>query len=159
MFAVFISLKIATYMFIYGMLYTRVKQTLEAVKLRHLLLLFTQMYRFWLIKRNFSTITWRISCYDFKNILICWEIWKRIIFNFSIAHIKPRIYGFSWTISLFSSSRSTETRRRGAPVQIQCNINHGSTKQFKSAYKEVEMARLHQQIRFYISFAFVNTIG
>ncbi len=24
---------------------------------------------FWLIKRNFRTITWRISCYDFKTIL------------------------------------------------------------------------------------------
>ncbi len=36
---------------------------------------------------------------------------------------------------------------------------HGSTEQFKSAYKEVEMARLYQQICFYISFAFVNTIG
>ncbi len=32
------------------------------------------------------------------------------------------------------------------------------TKQFKSANKEVEMARLHHLIRFYISFAFVNTI-
>ncbi len=48
-------------------------------------------------------------------------------------------------------------RRRGAPVQILCN--HGSTKQFKSANKEVEISRLHQQIRFYISFAFVITIG
>ncbi len=47
--------------------------------------------------------------------------------------------------------------RRGAPVQILCN--HGLTKQFKSAYKEVEPSRLHQQIHFYISFAFVNTIG
>ncbi len=32
-------------------------------------------------------------------------------------------------------------RRRGAPVRIPCN--HGSTKQFKSAYEGVEMARLH----------------
>ncbi len=30
---------------------------------------------------------------------------------------------------------------------------------FKSAYKEVEMAWLHQQIHFYISFASVNTTG
>ncbi len=29
-------------------------------------------------------------------------------------------------------------------------IIHGSTKQFKYAYKEVEIARLHQQICFYI---------
>ncbi len=48
-------------------------------------------------------------------------------------------------------------RRRGAPVQIL--FNHGSTKQFKSANKEVEISRLHQQIRFYISFEFVNSIG
>ncbi len=45
--------------------------------------------------------------------------------------------------------------RRGALVRIPCN--HGSTKQFKSVYKEI--ARLHQQIRFYISFAFDNIIG
>ncbi len=48
-------------------------------------------------------------------------------------------------------------RRRGAPVRILCI--HSLIEQFKSAYKEVEMARLHQQIHFYISFAFVNTIG
>ncbi len=48
-------------------------------------------------------------------------------------------------------------RRRGAPVRILCN--HGSTEQFNSANKEGEMARLHQQRSFYISFAFVNTIG
>ncbi len=48
-------------------------------------------------------------------------------------------------------------RKQGTPVRNPCN--HGSTEQFKSAYKEVEMARLHQQIRFYISFALVNTIA
>ncbi len=47
----------------------------------------------------------------------------------------------------------------GEELQLRILCNHGSTKQFKSAYKEVEMARLHQQIRFYISFAFINTIG
>ncbi len=47
--------------------------------------------------------------------------------------------------------------RRGAPVHIPCN--HGSTMQFKSAYKEVEMAQLHHQILFYISFVFLTTIG
>ncbi len=49
------------------------------------------------------------------------------------------------------------TKEAGAPVRILCN--HGSTKQFRSAYKEVEITRLHQQIRFYISFAFVNNTG
>ncbi len=43
------------------------------VKLWHLLLLFTQMYRVLIKKRNFCTITWRISCYHFKTILICWR--------------------------------------------------------------------------------------
>ncbi len=33
------------------------------------------------------------------------------------------------------------------------------TVQQRSSNKEVEIARLHQEIRFYISFAFVNTIG
>ncbi len=46
-------------------------------------------------KRIFRTITLRISCYDFKTILICWEIWKLMLSNVSIAHIQPRIYGFS----------------------------------------------------------------
>ncbi len=50
---------------------------------------------FWLIKRIFRTITLKISCYDFKTILICWEIWKLMLLNVSIAHIQPRIYGFS----------------------------------------------------------------
>ncbi len=60
---------------------------------------------------------------------------------------------FVWLVTEYGDVLS----RRGAPVRISCN--HGSTKQFKSAYKAVEMARLHQQISFYISFAFVNTIG
>ncbi len=56
---------------------------------RHLLLIFTQNTRrsktltpftpfhtnteFWLIKHIFRTITWRISCYDFKTILTVWS--------------------------------------------------------------------------------------
>ncbi len=75
-----------------------------------------------------------------------------MLLNVSIAHIQPRIYGFSWTVILICSSQ-----RRGAVVRIPCN--HGSTKQTKSAYKEVEMARLHQQTRLYNSFTFINTIG
>ncbi len=50
---------------------------------------------FWLIKRNFRTITWRISCYDFKTILNSWEILKLMLLNVSITHIHPRIHGFS----------------------------------------------------------------
>ncbi len=46
-------------------------------------------------------------------------------------------------------------RRQGALVQILCN--HGSTKQFKSEYKEVEMARLHQQM-FFISVLHLLTL-
>ncbi len=51
--------------------------------------------QFWLIKRIFRTITLRISCYDFKTTLICWEIWKLMLSNVSIAHIQRHIYGFS----------------------------------------------------------------
>ncbi len=50
---------------------------------------------FWLIKHNFRTITGRISCYDFKTILICWEIWKLMLLNVSITHIQLHIHGFS----------------------------------------------------------------
>ncbi len=38
-------------------------------------------------------------------------------------------------------------------------VESRGTKKFKSAYKEVKKAWLHQQMHFYISFAFVNTIG
>ncbi len=75
-----------------------------------------------LIKRNFCTITWRISCYDFKTILICWEIWKLMLLNVSIAHIQPRIYGFSYTVSLFGSSRSMETYFRGEELQYESHV-------------------------------------
>ncbi len=47
----------------------------------------------------------------------------------------------------------------GEELRFEILFNHGWTKQFKSAYKEVQIAWLHQQIRFYINFAFVNTIG
>ncbi len=47
-------------------------------------------------KCNFRKIAWRISCYDFKTILKCCEILKRMLLNVSITHIHLHIYGFSY---------------------------------------------------------------
>ncbi len=78
--------------------------------------------------------------------------------NISITHIQLHIYGFSYMVGMFSSSEYGDVlEKRGAPVRIPCNYD--STELFKSAYKVVQTARLHQRMHFYISFAFVNTIG
>ncbi len=55
-------------------------------------------------------------------------------------------------LSFFGSSRSTETYLGGEELRFESHIiiNHGSTKWLKYAYKEVEIARLHQQICVYI---------
>ncbi len=68
-----------------------------------------------------------------------------MLLNISITHIQPRIYGFSYTVSLFGSSQRMDTYLGGKELQLESrrNVKHGSTKQFKSAYKEVEMAWLH----------------
>ncbi len=55
----------------------------------------------------------------------------------SIAHIQLHIHGFSLAVSLFGSSRSTETYLGGEELQFK------STKQFKSAYKEVKIEWLY----------------
>ncbi len=57
--------------------------------------------------------------------------------NVSITHIQPRIYVFSWTVSLFGSSRSTEMYLGGEELRFDKTV-------FRSAYKEVEMVLLHQ---------------
>ncbi len=50
--------------------------------------------QFWLIKRTFHTITWKISCYDFKTILKRFENW---CFWTLAAHISSFIsMGFLW---------------------------------------------------------------
>ncbi len=77
---------------------------------------------FWLIKHNFRTITWTISCYDFKTILKSWEIWKLMLLNVSIARIQPRIYGFSLIVSLFGSSQSTETYLGGEELRFESRV-------------------------------------
>ncbi len=53
---------------------------------------FSHKFTEFLLKmHNFHTITWWKSCYDFKTILICWELWKLMLLNVSIAHIQPHI--------------------------------------------------------------------
>ncbi len=109
----------------------------------------TELTEFWLIKHNFRTITWRISCYDFKTILIYWEVWKLMLLNVSITHLQLHIYGFSITVDLFG----VQTYLRGEEL---VQRNRSNLQQF---YAEVQIARLHQLICFYISFAFVTNIG
>ncbi len=113
---------------------------------------------FRLKKHNLRTIAWRISCYDFKTIWICWEIWKPMLLNVSITHIQVHIDGFLLMVNLFCSSRSTQTYLRSEELRLE---SHVTTVQQNSSnlHKEVQIAWLHQQVQFYISFAFVNTIG
>ncbi len=82
----------------------------------------TAVSKFWLIKRNFRTITWGISCYNFKTLLKSWEIWKIMLLNVSIAHMQPRIYGFSWTVILIGSSQSTETYLGGEELWFESRV-------------------------------------
>ncbi len=82
----------------------------------------TNLQSFDLIKRNFCTITWRISCYDFKTILICKDIWNLMLLIVSITHLQLQIYMFLLTVSLFGSSRSTETYLRGEELRLESRV-------------------------------------
>ncbi len=113
----------------------------------NLLFLFTQIYRVWLIKRNFRTITWIVLSCDFKTTLISWEIWKPMPLNVSIAYIQLHIYGVSEMVGLFGSS------------EYRCTWEAKSTKQFKSAYKEVQMVWLHQKKNVFISVLHLSTLS
>ncbi len=68
------------------------------------------------------------------------------------------MYEFTNSVSLLGSSRDTalhfgdeELRYESRQTTVQQNSSN--------LHKEVKIARLHQRIRFYITFAFVNTIG
>ncbi len=76
----------------------------------------------------------------------------------SITHIQLLIYGFSQTVSLFGSSLSMETYLGGQDLWFESHVIT-VWQSSSNLHYEVEMARLHQQIHFYISFAFVNSIG
>ncbi len=45
-----------------------------------------------------------------------------MLLNDSIAHIQPHISGFSETVSLFGSSRSTETYLRGEERRFESRV-------------------------------------
>ncbi len=68
------------------------------------------------------------------------------------------MHEFSNSVGLLSSSRDTalhlgdeELRYESRETTVQQNS--------PNPHKEVKRARLHQQMHFYITFAFVNTIG
>ncbi len=62
-------------------------------------------------------------------------------------------------VSLFGISHTTETYLGGKELQFESRaITLSNTKQFKSAYKEVEMARLHQQ-KIFISVLHLLTLS
>ncbi len=68
-----------------------------------------------------------------------------MLLNVSITHIQLHIYGFSWMVGLFSSSRSTETYLRGEDL-----CNYGSTKQIKSHhfYCHITTAHVSWRVKF-----------
>ncbi len=135
------------------------KQTLEAVKLWHLLFLFTQIYRVWLIKSKFRTITWRTSCYNFKTILKSWEIWKLMLLNVSIVHIQLHIYGFSRTVNLFCSSQNMETYLGGEELRFESRFIMFRQNSSNLHVRKLKWHGCINKYFFYISFPFVNTIG
>ncbi len=68
------------------------------------------------------------------------------------------MYEFTSSVGLHGSSRDTalhlgdeELRYESRQTTVQLNSSN--------LHKEVKIAWLHQRIRFYITFAFVNTIG
>ncbi len=80
--------------------------------------------------------------------IICRSISRAIFLTPSCARTQPRL-------SMF-------TNIEGVYMCLICHFKSVTTeltKQFKSAFKKVQIAWLHQQICIYISFAFVNTIG
>ncbi len=65
----------------------------------------------------------------------------------------PLLLNEIYTHGLFDSSRSTEMYFRGEELWYEC------THVITIFFSNIRIAWLHQQISFYISFAFVNTIG
>ncbi len=73
-------------------------------------------------------------------------------------HIQLHMYEFTNSVSLLGSSRDTalhlveeKLRYESRETRVQQNSSN--------LHKEVKIAWLHQRIRFYITFAFVNTFG
>ncbi len=112
--------------------------------------------QFRLIKPNFRIITWGILCYEFIILTSC-EIWKLILLNVSL-HIQLHMHEFSDSVGLLGSLRDTALHLSDEELWYE---PRETTVQPNSSnpHKEVKMAQLHQQMRFNITFAFVNIIG
>ncbi len=68
------------------------------------------------------------------------------------------MHEFSNLVGLLGSSRDTALHLSDEELRFEpCvpTVQHNSS----DPHKEVKIARLHQQMCFYITFAFVNTIG
>ncbi len=68
------------------------------------------------------------------------------------------MHEFSNSVGLLGSSRDTALHLRDEELwhePIETMVQQNSS----TPHKEVKIARLHQQMCFYITFAFVNTIG
>ncbi len=81
-----------------------------------------------------------------------WCIWRLA------SHIQFHMHAFSNSVGLLGSSHDTalhlgdeELRYKPSETTVQQNCSN--------PHKEDKRARLHQQMHFYITFAFVNTIG
>ncbi len=67
--------------------------------------------------------------------------------NVSIAHIQPRIYGFSQIVSLFGSSPSTETYLGGEELQFE---SHVTTVRQNSSNLQIRKLKWHGCINKYV---------
>ncbi len=68
------------------------------------------------------------------------------------------MHEFSNSVGLLGCSRDTALHSRDE--ELRYKLRETTVQQNSSnPHEEVKMAQLHQQKRFYITFAFVNTIG
>ncbi len=78
-----------------------------------------------------------------------------MLLNVSIAHIQARIYGFSWTVSLFGSSRSTETYLGGEKLQFESRV---PTFQQNSSNLHKRKLKWHGCINKYVFIPFLHLL-
>ncbi len=117
------------------------------------------MYRVLINKASFSHSYLKNIMLQLQNNIKKLGDLKMMLLNVSIVHIQLHIYGFSWTVSLFGSSRSTETYLGGKELRFEFRE---ITVRQSSSNLHIRMLKWHGCINkyvFYISFAFVNTIG
>ncbi len=110
--------------------------------------------QFWLFSHSYlqNGMLWLLNNFKHPARFENWYFWRLS------SHIQLHMYEFTNSVSLLGSSSDTalhlgdeELRYESRQTTVQQNSSN--------LHKDVKIAWLHQQIRFYITFAFVNTFG